>query len=67
MSDMGRETGRSVGRTDQRRAEREPMRTNPEVMGRIAAEAPSGPKGTLRVRPGEPRPAVTSFQELQAA
>ncbi len=46
MSEMGRETGTSVGRTDRRRAEREPMRTNPEVMGRIAAEAPSGPKGT---------------------
>ncbi len=46
MSDMGRETGTSVGLTDRRRAEREPIRTNPELMGRIAAEAPSGPKGT---------------------
>jgi len=47
MSDMGRETGTSVGRTDRRGAEREPMRTNPEVMGRISAEAPSRPEGHL--------------------
>ena len=46
MSDMRRETGDERRAADRREAERESMRTNPEVMGRIAAEAPSGPKGT---------------------